>query len=125
MTDRKKPGVAFWVSVMVVVALVAYLLSMGPACWLRAKVDIPDWAVDGIDYAYSPIFWAIWNGPEWFRHIALPYLNWWTSPMTFALTSPSPMATLPLFAAPVTAKGGGVLNCKLGHRLQGQYLDSH
>ena len=35
MTDRKKPGVAFWVAVpLAVVAL--YILSFGPACWLTA-----------------------------------------------------------------------------------------
>jgi hypothetical protein len=33
-TSRKQPGVAFWVTVMVVVVLVAYPLSFGPACWL-------------------------------------------------------------------------------------------
>ena len=31
MADRKKPGVAFWATVVVVVALIAYPLSMGPA----------------------------------------------------------------------------------------------
>jgi hypothetical protein len=33
MTDRKKPGVAFWATVVVVVVLMAYPLSFGPACW--------------------------------------------------------------------------------------------
>jgi hypothetical protein len=33
---KKKPGVAFWASV-VVVALLAYPLSFGPACWLTAQ----------------------------------------------------------------------------------------
>jgi hypothetical protein len=33
-SDRKKPGVAFWATVVVVVVLVAYPLSFGPACWL-------------------------------------------------------------------------------------------
>ena len=32
--DRKKPGVAFWTTVAVVVALVGYPLSFGPACWV-------------------------------------------------------------------------------------------
>src|SRR5262245_53120695 len=36
MTNRKKPGVAFWATVVVVVALVAYPMSFGPACWLAA-----------------------------------------------------------------------------------------
>jgi hypothetical protein len=31
--DRKKPGVAFWATAVVVVVLVAHPLSFGPACW--------------------------------------------------------------------------------------------
>src|SRR5262249_20222835 len=37
MADRKKPGVAFWATVVVVVALLGYPLSFGPACWLTAQ----------------------------------------------------------------------------------------
>src|SRR5438552_45756 len=37
MTDRKKPGVAFWATVVVVVGLMAYALSFGPAVWLVAR----------------------------------------------------------------------------------------
>src|SRR5262245_35345099 len=37
MTDRKKPGVAFWTAVVVFAALVAYPLSFGPACWLTSQ----------------------------------------------------------------------------------------
>ncbi len=40
---------------------------------------MPVWAKDGMDYAYEPIWWARWNGPEWFRDIAQRYLDWWTS----------------------------------------------
>ena len=32
--NRKKPGVAFWATVVVVVALALYPLSFGPACWV-------------------------------------------------------------------------------------------
>src|SRR5262245_30846512 len=35
MTDRTKPGVAFWATVVAVVVLVAYPLSFGPACWIK------------------------------------------------------------------------------------------
>ena len=35
--SRKKPGVAFWPTVVVVVALVAYPLSFGPACWIASR----------------------------------------------------------------------------------------
>jgi hypothetical protein len=49
--DRKKPGVAFWAAVTVVVALV-YPLSFGPACWITS------WTNCGariIPVAYRPI----------------------------------------------------------------------
>jgi hypothetical protein len=34
--SRKKPGVAFWATVVVVVALV-YVLSFGPVCWINCR----------------------------------------------------------------------------------------
>jgi hypothetical protein len=36
--DRKKPDVAFWATVVVVVGLVAYPLSFGPACWITSRL---------------------------------------------------------------------------------------
>ncbi len=41
MTSRKKPGVAFWATVVVVVVIVANPVSFGPACWLtnRGYID--------------------------------------------------------------------------------------
>jgi hypothetical protein len=36
MTDRKKPGVAFWSSAVMVV-LVLYVLSIGPLYWATEK----------------------------------------------------------------------------------------
>jgi hypothetical protein len=33
MTNRKKPGVAFWATVVLIAMLVGYPLSFGPACW--------------------------------------------------------------------------------------------
>jgi hypothetical protein len=38
-SDRKKLGVAFWATVVVVVVL-AYPLSLGPACWLSTRVEL-------------------------------------------------------------------------------------
>jgi hypothetical protein len=38
MTDRKKPGVGFWTTVVAVVVLILlYPLSLGPAIWLTAR----------------------------------------------------------------------------------------
>jgi hypothetical protein len=41
MIDREKPGVAFWATVVVVVVVVAYPLSFGPACWLADRGILP------------------------------------------------------------------------------------
>jgi hypothetical protein len=38
-SDRKTPGVAFWATVVVVVVL-AYPISFGPACWLMTRTGI-------------------------------------------------------------------------------------
>jgi hypothetical protein len=38
VTDRKKPSMAFWASVVLVMAL-AYPLSFGPACWIASRHD--------------------------------------------------------------------------------------
>jgi hypothetical protein len=38
MTEsKKKPGVAFWATVVVVVVLVGYPLGFGPACWMNCR----------------------------------------------------------------------------------------
>jgi hypothetical protein len=44
MTDRKKPGVAFWATVVVVAALtvpVLYVLTLGPIIWCHGRGLIP------------------------------------------------------------------------------------
>lgn len=38
-SDRKKPGVAFWATVAVVVVLMTYPLSFGPACWIASRSE--------------------------------------------------------------------------------------
>jgi hypothetical protein len=76
MTDRKKPGVAFWATVVVVVGLVAYPLSFGPACWWFSlpRSDGP-WLISMSDaephapQIYWPIGWLTQNGPESIRGI--------------------------------------------------------
>jgi hypothetical protein len=55
MTERK-PSIGFWLTVAVLVALVAYPLSAGPAYWLWYRGALPgsDWAFR----VYSPLFAA-------------------------------------------------------------------
>jgi hypothetical protein len=55
MTDRKKPGAAFWVTVVVVAVLVAYPLSLGPMFWgaFHFNSDLGRWRL--LHTAYKPI----------------------------------------------------------------------
>ena len=51
--SRKKPGVAFWPTVVVVVALVLYVASFGPACWLNSRTG---WICrDTLAASYRPL----------------------------------------------------------------------
>ena len=72
MTDREKPGVAFW-ETMVLSLLVLYALSFGPACWATSRGIIEMWFTD---HMYSPIIWisghsppAIHNGAQWYAEV--------------------------------------------------------
>jgi hypothetical protein len=77
MTSRKKPGVAFWATVVVVVALV-YFLSFGPFVWLYHRHLIPDWTVTAAVYVYYPYMLASFGGgPEPFRGVLNWYANLW------------------------------------------------
>jgi hypothetical protein len=76
MTDRKKPGVAFWATVAVVVALLAYPLSFGPACWLVAqKIAEPKRVVTcaTTPTVYMPVGWVWMNGPVWLSRAIYHY----------------------------------------------------
>jgi hypothetical protein len=57
MTDSKRPGVAFWATVAVVVAL-AYPLSIGPVMWLADREMLPDRVAEPLSYFYLPLMCA-------------------------------------------------------------------
>jgi hypothetical protein len=54
MTSCKKPGVAFWTTVAVVVVLVVYPLSFGPACWLDSRLES-----ERTQRALQAVYWPI------------------------------------------------------------------
>lgn len=61
-SNRKKPGMAFWAIAVVVVALVLYPLSFGPACWWFSN---PEPHSRGFaPRIFWPMGWVATNGPE-------------------------------------------------------------
>ena len=75
MTDRKKPGVAFWATVVVVVALNGYPLSFGPACWAQSRSS-DGGTLDAVNSIYEPILWT-WEQqePGWISSVIHWYVN--------------------------------------------------
>ncbi len=55
-SDRKKPGMSFWATVAVVVVLLAYPLSFGPACWITSRTNV---GATAIPVLYRPLTWAM------------------------------------------------------------------
>ena len=86
-SSPKKPGMAFWATVVVVVGLV-YVLSIGPACWLTSRLNT---GAEFVPIVYRPItlFIVGSNGHlspagraiRWYSSIgAAPKWRWWRNP---------------------------------------------
>jgi hypothetical protein len=77
--DRKKPGVAFWATVVVVVgaALIVYALLPGPAVylWKATGWQVPQ-PVRGVVNFPIRVFKS---GPDWMATAYGSYLEWWLS----------------------------------------------
>ena len=71
MTSRKQPGVAFWAAVVVVVVLVAYPLSFGPACWISSRAQPSGQVVSVVYYPVIRLFGAL---PESLNRAVAAYI---------------------------------------------------
>jgi hypothetical protein len=80
MTPRKKPGVAFWATVGLVVVLLVYPLSVGPACWLLTHCPCPAWSAEAYRRMYLPLSWACDNGPSALSKPFGWYCSLWIDP---------------------------------------------
>src|SRR5258708_2207174 len=64
VNHRKKRGVAFWATVVVVVALAGYPLSFGPAFWFYSRL-VTTSVGHFANRFYHPIIYTWRSGPEW------------------------------------------------------------
>ena len=71
---RKKPGVVFWATVVAVVAMVAYPLSIAPAWWLCEKAGSPDWFIQCLGLLYHPLWTLALISDDLFR-----WLLWYSA----------------------------------------------
>ena len=77
MTDRKKPGVAFWATVVAVVVLMLYPLSFGPACWICVRLASCS-GCRAIGRLYKPLLWigmeTTWGlePVDWYMSVGVP-----------------------------------------------------
>ena len=75
--DSKKPGVAFWAIVVVIVALL-YPASYGPAIALYSRDRLPDWAAWNFWSVYAPMGWMSTSSPQPIRRAFRWYQDRWT-----------------------------------------------
>ena len=75
MTSRKKPGVAFWATVVLSLP-VLYVLSIGPAVLIVTRDWCPGWAFHAYLRIYSPVLSVYKHGPQpihdvldWYGHL--------------------------------------------------------
>ena len=71
--SRKKPGVAFWATMVVVVALVVYPLSFGPACALCDRDLV---AVQSMQSIYRPVIFAMSSEKVSAGGLIADYVRW-------------------------------------------------
>ena len=70
MTSRNKPGVAYWAAVGLVVVLIGYPLSFGPACWVSSRLG---WGSSAVSLIYGPAIRACGHGPNFVAKSAAWY----------------------------------------------------
>lgn len=74
--ETKKSGMVFWATVITTAATLVYPLSMGPSFWLLYRLE--DRSLERLfEYAYTPLFWALENGPEWLSSLFTAYIKLW------------------------------------------------
>jgi hypothetical protein len=74
--SRKKPGVAFWATVVLVVVLL-YPLSFGPSRYLACRLGRPKWLDEVAAVVFRPHVWMHKNGPRCLSEAVRSYDDLW------------------------------------------------
>jgi hypothetical protein len=85
MNEGSKPGIAFWATVVIVVVLVAYPLSFGPACWWFSKPEFkPDFSKGSVytstllrDMMPPRMYWPIGRTFAYGPRPVRPLIRWY------------------------------------------------
>jgi len=72
MTDREDPSAGFWITVALLVVLVGYPLSFGPACWISSRTNS---GARSVQLIYGPICTALSHVPILFSSAVRQYVN--------------------------------------------------
>src|SRR5258708_18725791 len=75
--DDKQPGGVHWATVALVLALVAYPLSFGPAVWIHKQTGRSERLGDLMIKAWEPLDWVCRRSPKVVVDATHDYLNWW------------------------------------------------
>ena len=76
--ERKRPGPTFW-TLTLVILLILYPVSMGPANWVAMQAGSPQWMLTTLDVVYGPVIWLARHWP-WFMNILNRWMMWWIPP---------------------------------------------
>ena len=76
ISERRKPGTAFFVTVFFVAAVLMYPVTFGVAVWLAARGIIRAVTVETV---YRPLLWLgirspqpVWNAIHWWGEVGVP-----------------------------------------------------
>src|SRR5436190_21061829 len=75
--ERKRAGWPFYMIFILLMALVVYPLSAGPAIWLVYGPQTPNWARYAAGTYIRPVVWVIGYLPEWAQSEFSWYMDWW------------------------------------------------
>src|SRR5262245_35735933 len=71
----KKPGAAFWATVVVVGVPLLYVLSIGPACWISSQTGS---GVTAVGRIYQPLTRCLTDGSPESEGISAQAMRWYS-----------------------------------------------